>query len=284
MAHPNSDPANRELKASIRSMWALGNYHEFATELVWTIGPELVAACAIGPGQHVLDVAAGTGNVAIRAAQTGATVVASDLTPENFEAGRRAARAVGATLEWVEADAEALPMANDEFDVVTSAFGAIFAPDHQKTADELLRVCRPGGTIGMANFTPDGTSGAFFELFARHAPAPPPGALSPVLWGTEAHLRRLFGDRVASLEITHRSYPERAESPRAYVEFFKRTFGPAIGVAASLRHDAERAAAFERDFLDFAQRENRGQADGPAEYCYGYLLAVARKRERSSSE
>jgi ubiquinone/menaquinone biosynthesis C-methylase UbiE len=107
-------------------------------------GPELVAACGISPGQRVLDVAAGTGNVAIRAAEAGATVVASDLTPENFEAGRREARDRGVELDWVEADAEALPFADGEFDVVTSSAGAIFAPDHQAVADEMLRVCRPG--------------------------------------------------------------------------------------------------------------------------------------------
>jgi SAM-dependent methyltransferase len=143
-------------KAAVRAAWALGDYHRFATELVWEVGPVLVAACGISPGQRVLDVAAGTGNAAIRAAEAEARVVASDLTPENFDAGRREARERGVELEWVEADAEALPFAADEFDVVTSSFGAMFAPDHQAVADELVRVCRPGGTIGMANFTPEG--------------------------------------------------------------------------------------------------------------------------------
>ena len=128
------------------------------------------AACGIAAGQRVLDVAAGTGNVAIRAAEAGAQVVASDLTPENFEAGRREARARGVELEWVEADAEALPFGDGEFDVVTSSFGAMFAPDHQAVADELLRVCRPGGTIGMLNFTPEGLGGEFFELFGATRP------------------------------------------------------------------------------------------------------------------
>ncbi len=125
------------------------------------------------PGQRVLDVAAGSGNVAIRAAEAGARVVASDLTPENFEAGRREARARGVELEWVEADAQSLPFQDAEFDVVTSSVGAIFASDHQAVADELLRVCRPGGTIGMINFTPEGLAGEFFELFGRYAPPPP---------------------------------------------------------------------------------------------------------------
>ena len=164
-------------------MWALGDYHRFAKETVWELGPVLVEACGISPGQRVLDVAAGTGNTAIRAAEAGAEVVASDLTPENFEAGRREAEAHGVELEWVEADAEALPFADGEFDVVTSSFGAIFAPDHQAVADEMLRVCRPGGTIGMLNFTPEGLISDFFGALAPYMPPPPPGALPPAAVG-----------------------------------------------------------------------------------------------------
>ena len=148
------------------TVWALGDYHRFAKAMVWSVGPELVAACGVDHGQRVLDVAAGSGNVAIRAAQTGATVVASDLTPESLAAGEREARSLGVELEWVVADAQALPFADAEFDVVTSAFGAMFAPHHQAVADELLRVCRPGGTIGLASFTPDGGVGEFFGVFA----------------------------------------------------------------------------------------------------------------------
>jgi SAM-dependent methyltransferase len=217
-----------------RAAWAAGDYHRFATELVWQLGPVLVAACGVSPGQRVLDVAAGTGNVAIRAAEAGAEVVASDLTPENFEAGREEARARGVELEWVEADAESLPFADGAFDVVTSSFGAMFAPDHQAVAGELVRVCRPGGTIGMANFTPDGLGGEFFAVFAPYLPAPPPGALPPVLWGSEEHVRDLFGDRVESLELTRKDYVERAASPRDYCEFFKATFGPVVALYESL--------------------------------------------------
>jgi ubiquinone/menaquinone biosynthesis C-methylase UbiE len=259
-------------------MWALGDYHTFATQTVWELGPVLVAACGISAGQRVLDVAAGTGNVAIRAAEAGAQVVASDLTPENFEAGRREARARGVELEWVEADAEALPFDDAEFDVVTSSFGAMFAPDHQKVADELLRVCRPGGTIGMINFTSEGLAGEFFEGFARYAPPPPPGALPPLLWGSEGHVRELFGDRVSSLELTRKEYVERAASPHDYVEWFKQTFGPVIALHALLADQPDQAAALERDFREFAARSNRGTPDGPAEYHYEYLLVVAKKR------
>src|SRR5918993_2630133 len=182
---PPAQAADREFKAATRAAWALGDYHRFAKATVWQRGVELVEACGISAGQRVLDVAAGTGNTAIRAAEAGARVVASDLTPANFEAGRREARARGVELEWVEADAEALPFGDGEFDVVTSLLGAMFAPDHEKVADELVRVCRPGGTIGMINFTPEGLAAEFFGLFARYAPAPPPGALPPILWGSE---------------------------------------------------------------------------------------------------
>jgi ubiquinone/menaquinone biosynthesis C-methylase UbiE len=268
---------NREHKAAERAMWTLGDYHRFAKETVWELGPVLVTACGVSPGQHVLDVAAGTGNVAIRAAEAGAQVVASDLTPENFDAGRREARARGVGLEWVEADAEALPFGDGEFDVVTSSLGAIFAPDHQRVADELLRVCRPGGTIGMINFTPEGLAGEFFEVFARHAPSPPPGALPPILWGSEEHVRELFADRLDSLEVTRRQYVETAASPGDYVELFNETFGPVIALRAFLADRPDRAAALDREMSEFAVRANGGAPGGRAEYHYEYLLVVARK-------
>ena len=271
---------DRELKAAERAMWALGDYHRFAKQTVWVWGPELVAACAISPGQRVLDVATGTGNVAIRAAQAGARVVASDLTPENFEAGRREAAALGVELEWVEADAEALPFADERFDVVTSSAGAIFAPRHQTVADELLRVCRPGGTIGMINFTPEGLAGEFFGLFGRYAPPPAPSALPPVLWGSEEHVRELFGGRVASLDMTRKEYVERSPGGSDdYVDFFKETFGPAVALQGFLGDQPERAAAFDREFREFATRANEGAPGSQAEYRYEYLLVVARKRD-----
>ena len=256
------------------TVWALGDYHRFAKEMVWSVGPELVAACGIGPGQRVLDVAAGTGNVAIRAAEAGADVVASDLTAESLAAGEREARERGVALAWVVADAQALPFGDGEFDVVTSSFGAMFAPDHRAVADELLRVCRPGGTIGLASFTPDGGVGEFFGVFAPYLPTPPPGSLPPVLWGDERHLRRLFGDR-AVLELERRWLVERSSGgPRAYCDFYRETFGPAVAAYA----DPGRAAALDRDFLGFARRRNQGAEAGPSEYHYEYLLVVARKR------
>jgi ubiquinone/menaquinone biosynthesis C-methylase UbiE len=273
------EAADQELKAATRAMWALGDYHRFAKSTVWVLGRELVEACGIGPGQRVLDVAAGTGNTAIRAAQAGAQVVASDLTPENFDAGRREARALGVTLEWREADAEALPFDDGEFDVVTSSVGALFAPHHQAVADEMLRVCRPGGTIGMINFRPEGLAAEFFGLVARYAPPPPPGAQSPLRWGEEDHIRELFGEKLESLDVTAGTYVERAPHPRDYHALFMTTFGPVIAIRAGLASDdARRAAAFDRDFLDFAESGNRGSPDGQAEYPYPYVRVVARKR------
>jgi ubiquinone/menaquinone biosynthesis C-methylase UbiE len=232
----------------------------------------------VSAGQRLLDVAAGTGTTATPAAEAGARVVASDLTPKSFEAGRREAGARGVELEWVEADAEALPFADAEFDVVTSSFGAIFAADHQAVAGEMLRVCRPGGTIGMLNFTPEGLFAEFLAALAPYAPKPPAGALSPALCGSEQHVRELFGDRVEFLELSRREYSETAASPRDYVELFNETFGPVVAIYQSLADQPERSMALDRDFLDFANRANGGPPEGPAEYRYEYLLVLARNR------
>ena len=270
--------AGRELKQQQRAVWSLGDYHRFAKQTVWEVGPVLVAACGIGPGQRVLDVASGTGNVALRAAEAGAEVTASDLTSENFAAGRREADELGVELAWVEADAEALPFDDGEFDVVTSSFGVMFAPDQQAAADELLRVCRPGGTIGIASFTPEGLGGTFFELVGRHLPSPAPGAVPPTLWGNEAHVRKLFGERVSALDATRREYVERAATPAAYVDLFTETFGPLVALRAALAADPDRLAALDRDLHGFATQEDTGPPGGPSEYRYEYLLVVGRPR------
>jgi ubiquinone/menaquinone biosynthesis C-methylase UbiE len=272
------EQATADAKTAARAMWALGDYHRFARETVWEIGPVLVEACSIRPGMRVLDVAAGTGNVAIRAAEVGAAVVASDLTPEHFERGRLEARDHGVELEWVEADAEALPFDDASFDVVASSFGAMFAPDHEAVADELLRVCRSGGTIGMANFTPDGLGGSFFGTLATYMPPPPPGAQSPLLWGTDAHVRSLFGDRVATITLDRRTYVERSVSPETYRELFEAAFGPVIALRAAHAGDPQRATALDVDLAAFTESANQGSSGAPAEYVYEYLLVIARKR------
>jgi ubiquinone/menaquinone biosynthesis C-methylase UbiE len=258
-----------------RAMWALGEYHRVAT-LLAPLGPELVRACAIGDGQRVLDVAAGSGNIALAAVATGADVVASDVTPELFEAGRRAAAEQGVTLEWVEAGATDLPFADGEFDVVTSAVGVMFAPDHQAAADELLRVCRPGGVIGLVNWPPDGFSAEFFGVFARYNP-PPPTAPVPTLWGTEDHVRGLFGDRVSELAVTRHVLDVREfATADELCAHYKRYFPPTVATYRALEDDADRTAALDRDFLEFANNQNRAEPGEPARFEYPYVRVVAR--------
>jgi SAM-dependent methyltransferase len=258
---------DRELKSRQRAMWASGDYHRFATATLWDFGPLLVAATGIRPGQRVLDVAAGTGNVAIRAAEAGADVIASDLTPENFDAGRREAAAHGVELEWVEADAEALPFRDDEFDVVTSAAGAIFAPDHQRVADELLRVCRPGGTIGMIALVPTGAVLDLLAIVSRYAGDLLADGGSPLMWGREEHVRELFGDRVESLTLERRTYEP---SPLANIEFVKLHHPLIVSLYRQLAGDRDRTAALDRELADVGRRW-----DGDPQQL---LVIVARKR------
>jgi 2-polyprenyl-6-hydroxyphenyl methylase/3-demethylubiquinone-9 3-methyltransferase len=268
---------DRAVKAGQRAMWAMGDYDRFARATVWELGPLLVDACGITAGQRVLDVAAGTGNVAIRAALEGASVVASDLTPEHFVAGRRAAAEAGVNLTWIEGDAEALPFDDAAFDVVTSCFGAMFAPNHQRVADELVRVCRPGGTIGLIAFTPEGIGGEFFALLAPYMPPPPPGASPPLGWGDEAHVRGLFGNRLHSLTMTRHTYAERAPSGQDYSRLFQETFPPLVAIRGNLEDAPERREEFDRTFSEAIVRWNGGRDVGAVEIAYQYLLVVARR-------
>jgi 2-polyprenyl-6-hydroxyphenyl methylase/3-demethylubiquinone-9 3-methyltransferase len=155
----------------------------------------------------------------------------------------------------------------------------MFAPDQQRVANELLRVCKPGGTIGMLNFTPEGLAADLFDVLAPWAPPPPPRAPSPLFWGSEGHVRQLFGDR-ALLEMRRARYVEEAQSPEEYYRLFRKTFGPVVAVHASLRDRPESAAELDRAFLGFATRANRGPRRGPARYEYEYLLVIARKHAR----
>jgi SAM-dependent methyltransferase len=285
VASERSDAAveDREFKAGQRAMWASGDYHEFARRLLWGFGQGLVEACGIGPGQRVLDVAAGSGNVAIRAAQAGAEVVASDLTPENFEAGRREAAAHGVRLEWVEADAEALPFADGEFDVVTSAFGAVFAPNQQVVADELVRVCRPGGTIGLSVPTlPTGKEG-----FGRMLADLPSmfGAVSPLRWGDEGYVAGLFGDRVESLEIGRRRSELAGFADEADLRDFLKAHHPVavamyneLGDDPELRDDLELSAGLDDAFLGVINLFYARGDGGSGTFAQEAVFVVARKR------
>ncbi len=263
-----------ELKARHRKMWASGDYASMVETWLLPLGPRLVEACGIGPGQRVLDVGAGTGNASLPAAAAGADVTASDLTPELLEAGRRRADAAGLTLEWAEADAENLPFADGSFDVVMSAIGVMFAPHHRAAADELVRVCRPGGTIGLLSWTPEGMIGALFRTMGPYAPPPPPGAQPPPLWGGEDHLDELFGERVAWRSQSRGVLENTAfEQPREFADHFRVNYGPTLVThanAAKDGRDGELDAA-----LDALMDEwNRGGADS-ARFDLEYLVSVA---------
>jgi SAM-dependent methyltransferase len=263
-----------ELKARHRAMWASGDYPSMVETFLTPLGPRLVDACGIEPGMRVLDVGAGTGNASIPAAERGAIVTASDLTPELLEAGRRRAEAAGVELEWVEADAENLPFDDGSFDVVMSAIGAMFAPHHQEVADELVRVCRPGGTIGLLSWTPEGMIGALFRTMGPFAPPPPPGAQPPPLWGGEEHLRGLFGDRVEFRSIERDVLEVTAfEHPQDYATHFKERYGPTIAAQKNARangREEELVEALDR----FCDEWNRGTPDR-ARFEMEYLLTVA---------
>jgi SAM-dependent methyltransferase len=270
--------ADRALKAKHRALWASGDYPAVAAELIPALGPKLVRACEIRAGDRVLDVAAGSGNAAIPAAAAGAIVTASDLTPELFAVGRRIATDRGVELEWVEADAEALPFADDSFDVVMSCVGAMFAPHHQATADELLRVVRPGGTIGMINWTPEGFLGNLFATMKPYAAPPPPGASPAPLWGDEAHVRELFGERVNGLSARRQMVlMDHCASPTEFREYWKRNYGPTIAVYKFNADQPDRVAALDRDFLAFLTAWNQAEEPGKTAYPAEYLLVTATK-------
>jgi ubiquinone/menaquinone biosynthesis C-methylase UbiE len=212
----------------------------------------------VEPGDHVLDVACGNGNAAIAAARAGGIVTGVDVTPELLDAGR----AVAPDIEWVVGDAQELPFDDDSFDVVLSTFGSMFAPDHRRTAGEITRVVRPGGRIAIASWTPEGSIGDFFRTVAKHAP-PPPGD-SPLLWGTEAHVRELFGDIWTERQAVRFEF----ESAQAAAAFYFENFGP---VVMARTRAADEAALLDDLRAMFAAH---GADDGP--YPGEYLIAVVR--------
>ena len=233
---------DQALKAKHRAMWASGDYPSLAADLIADLGVTVVRECGVGPGDRVLDVAAGAGNAAIPAALAGAQVLATDLTPELFEAGRAAADRAGATLEWQTADAEALPFPDGSFDVVLSTVGVMFAPHHRPAADELVRVCRVGGRIGLINWTPTGFVGRLFAAMKPYAAPPPPGAQPPPLWGDEAHVRELLGDRV-DLTLERRTVRiDRFIGPTDFRDYFTSHYGPTIAVYRNVGDDPTRIA------------------------------------------
>jgi len=271
---PSTSDADTALKARHRAMWALGDYHAVATEVIPDLGPVLVEATHLGPGDHVLDVAAGSGNVAIPAAATGAHVVASDLTPELLDQGKADAAAAGVSLEWQVGDAEHLPYDDNMFDAVTSCVGVMFAPHHQEAADELVRVCRPGGRIGLISWTPTGFIGQLFATMKPYVAPPPPGAQPPPLWGDIEHVRGLLGDRVTDVRASQQLLNAGDLSdPVAFRVYFKRNYGPTIAAYRGLAEDPERTAELDQALLDLVERFRT--PDGKVEW--EYLLVIATK-------
>ena len=266
--------ADTALKARHRAMWALGDYHAVATEIIPDLGPVLVEAARLGTGDHVLDVAAGSGNVAIPAAAAGAHVVASDLTPELLDQGRADAEAAGVSLEWHTADAEHLPYDDNSFDAVTSCVGVMFAPHHQAAADELVRVCRPGGRIGLIAWTPNGFIGQMFATMKPFVAPPPAGAQPPPLWGDIEHVRGLFGDRVTDVEASQQllNAGQLADGV-AFREYFKKNYGPTIAAYRGLADDPDRTAELDEALLDLVERFRTPEGG----IGWEYLLVVATK-------
>ena len=277
MSTTTSPTPDAGLKARHRKMWASGDYPSMVETFLLPLGPRLAGACRLGPGTRVLDVAAGTGNASIPAALAGAHVTASDLTPELLDAGRVRAEAAGVELDWVEADAERLPFEDESFDVVMSAIGSMFAPHHQLVADELVRVCRPGGTIGLLSWTPEGMIGSLFRTMGPFAPPPPPGAQPPPLWGSEQHVRELLGDRVELTAVERDVLDVTAfEYPHDYAEHFKARYGPTIAARANAAKDG-REGEFDAALDAFCDDWNRGTQDR-ARFEMEYLLTVATRR------
>jgi SAM-dependent methyltransferase len=268
-----SSPVTLNPAAKARAVWAAGDYTDVAARLIPELGTLLVGAAGVRPGQRVLDVAAGAGNAAIAAAAgVGADVVALDVCPELLESGRIAAEHRGATLEWLEGDAAELPFADGAFDVVLSCLGVMFVADHERAAAELVRVCRPGGTIALLNWTPAGFLGQLLKTVGAFAPPPPAGARSPILWGDEDYLRDLLGDAITGLTTrTGLAVNETFEHPLDFREYMKRVYGPTI---MAYRHAAAtgRTAELDAAFGALCERSFSGRRLEKE-----YLIAVARR-------
>jgi SAM-dependent methyltransferase len=254
----------QEIKARQRAMWASGDFAVIGTTLQ-IVGESLCEAVDLRAGARVLDVAAGNGNATLAAARRFAEVTSTDYVPALLERGRQRAEAESLDVSFDTADAEALPYADGSFDVVLSTFGVMFTPNQEQAARELVRVCRAGGTIGLASWTPGGFLGRLFKVVGSHVP-PVPGVRSPLLWGTEARLEDLF-EGTRQIAHTTRMFNFRYRSPEHFVDVFRTFYGPVHKAFAAL--DEERQAALEADLLALLRAVDRGGRDGlvvPAEY------------------
>jgi len=253
------------LKTRQHAAWSSGDYAIVGTTLQ-IVGEELCEALDVRAGQKVLDVAAGNGNATLAAARRWCDVVSTDYVPSLLERGRLRAAADGLSIEFREADAEALPFADASFDVVVSTFGVMFTPDQDKAAAEMLRVCRSGGKIGLANWTPEGFIGQLFKTLGKYLP-PPAGARSPALWGTRARITEMFGPSALVINAVPRNFMFRYRSPEHFLEIFKNYYGPMLKAFAAL--DAANQQGLRADLLALIGRMNRAE-DGtmivPSEY------------------
>jgi ubiquinone/menaquinone biosynthesis C-methylase UbiE len=263
-----------ELTQRQRVVWAAGDYPDIARSIE-PVAHEVVAAVGVGAGESLLDVATGSGNAALEAARRRAGVTGLDLTPELLVVAKRRAAAEGLEIAFVEGDAQALPFEDGSFDRVTSVFGAMFAPDQARAAAELLRVCRPGGTVAVAGWTPEGLNGQMFGTLGAHVPPPPEGFQSPMRWGAEDVVRELFADAAAlSCERRVAHGAAHAESTEAWVDYLERVLGPTVLAKQALEPEGRWAAA-RADLLALYERHNVA-TDGTYLAHPEYLLTVAR--------
>ncbi|XVU27096.1 class I SAM-dependent methyltransferase [Actinoplanes sp. CA-054009] len=261
------------IKAKQQKTWASGDYGAVAA-LIHPMAEATVQAADLSAGARVLDVAAGTGNASLAAARCGADVLATDYVGALLDRARERASAEHLPIATEVADAENLPYPDARFDAVLSVVGAMFAPDQEKVAAELTRVCRPGGTIAMANWTPDGFIGEMFRTVGRRVP-PPPGIRGPVEWGSEPRVRELFGERVTSVTATVRTFVFRFASPEAFTDYFRQVYGPTVKAFEALGPDGGKPLY--DDLVALAGRSNTA-TDGTCKIPSTYLEVVALRR------
>jgi ubiquinone/menaquinone biosynthesis C-methylase UbiE len=261
------------LKTRQQGAWSSGDYAVVGITLQ-IVGEELCEALDLRSGQKVLDVAAGNGNATLAAARRWCEVVSTDYVPSLLERGRSRAAADGLSIQFREADAEALPFADASFDAVVSTFGVMFTPDQDKAAAELARVSKRGGKIGLANWTPEGFIGQFFKTLGKYLP-PPAGAKSPALWGTEARIKEMFGASAASIKAERRHFNFRYRSPEHFLDIFKSYYGPTLKAFAAL--DAANQQGLTNDIFALIARMNRAE-DGTMVVPSEYLEVVITKR------
>jgi ubiquinone/menaquinone biosynthesis C-methylase UbiE len=270
MSSTTTRPDLAVVKSRQQATWASGDFSMVAARIV-LVAEQLADQCDLRAGSQVLDVAAGNGNATLAAARSGAHAIGVDYVPALLEDGRVRALAEALDVEFRLGDAEALPVDDDSMDATLSVFGTMFAPDQQRTADELVRVTRSGGTIGLASWTPDGFIGEMFRVITSHVPGPA-GLSSPLLWGTEARLGELFGTAVTHARHTQRTCAFRFPTAADFVAFFRRWYGPTLKAFAALDEVGQRALA--SDLTDLADRFDRHQDGGSVAIDATYLESV----------